>query len=146
MWRWLSHSVCDVAMADPVLTGNCTKLINYIPVGSTKCPGAGGGPARSPQVEMSITGALTMPAMQGMAMAHAREFLPGLRQPVGIGAQIQLQTTQLQALGQAALQANAEPERLPWLASATLSWIKCYASMNLPQSQSLLHSRGPFQF
>jgi len=108
-WRWLSTNVCDVASADPALAAGCTELVNFIRIASTRRPGVGGGAFRDPQVEMNIPGVLTTPALQDSGLAHARVFLTGIREAVGVSAQLQMQTTQLQALGQAVVQANTRP-------------------------------------
>ena len=108
-WQWISTNICDVVMADPVLAVEGIELVNFVRVASTRRSAVGGGAVRDPQVEMNITGALTTAAIQDKAMTHARDFLPGLREPIGVGAQLQLQNTQLQAMGQAILQANTTP-------------------------------------
>jgi hypothetical protein len=46
-------------------------------------------------MNIDIAGVLTIPTVQDSAMAYTREFLTGLHEPVGIGAQLQLQTNQL---------------------------------------------------
>ena len=107
-WRWMHEHVASPILANLAQMAAYEPLVDYITISSTKWPGVGGGPERSPQIEAQLAGVITMPAIQDLAMAVVRSFLPGLREPAGIGAQLNLLNNQQAALQQAVIQGQQE--------------------------------------
>ena len=97
-WRWMHEHVAPPILANPAQMVAYEPLVDYITISSTKGPGVGGGPERSPQTEAQLAGVITMPVIQDLAMAVACSFLPGLQEPASIGAQLNLLNNQQAAL------------------------------------------------
>ena len=90
-WRELWTQTALPILADAGMTADYGSYIDYLRVSSTQRPGAAAAdPPRRPATVYNYVGALAPPAVQELALATARHFLPGLRQPVGIGAQLAL--------------------------------------------------------
>ena len=107
-WRWMHEHVASPILADPAQMVAYKPLVDYITISSTKWPGVSRGPERSPQTEAQLAGVITTPAIQDLAMAVARSFLPGLRELASIGAQLNLLNNQQAALQQAIIQGQQE--------------------------------------
>ena len=107
-WRWMHEHVLVPILADPTQAATYKTLVNYITISSTICPGVGGGPVRSPQMEANLIRVITTPILQDLAVAVACSFLPGLQEPAGIGAQLNLLNNQQVAIQQALLQGQQE--------------------------------------
>ena len=99
-WRWLWQAVAVPMLADAGRTQDYALFLDYLQVASTQRAGLNAGdPARGPATELDYAGVLTTRGLQDRALSIARQFLPGLRQPIGIGAQmaaVQQGQTQLQ--------------------------------------------------
>ena len=104
----MHEHVASPILANPAQMAAYEPLVDYITISSTKWPDVSGRPERSPQTEAQLAGVITMPAIQDLAMAVARSFLPGLREPAGIGAQLNLLNNQQAALQQAIIQGQQE--------------------------------------
>ena len=107
-WQWMHEHVSVPILADPAQAAAYETLVDYITISSTMCPGVGGGPMRSLQMEANLVGVITTPVLQDLAVAVARSFLPGLREPVGIGVQLNLLNNQQTVIQQAFLQGQQE--------------------------------------
>jgi len=103
-WRWLWTAVAVPIMANPVQVVAYATFLDYLRVASTARAGVPAGAAdRAPGTELEHHGVLTTPAIQDLAMGVARHFLPGLRHPEGVGAQLNLMAGQQLTMQQALL-------------------------------------------
>ena len=109
-WEWLWTNVGVPILGDAQQSVDYLPFADYLRVAMTQqAPAAVGGAIWAPAMVLEITAVHTTPALQDQAMAKAREFLPGLRQPVGVGAQLNLIAQQ--QLAQGAALANAQQDR-----------------------------------
>ena len=96
-WRSLWNEVAVPILGDPALTQAYGTFVDFLQVASTLRAGAAAAdPPRSPETEMDYPGVRTTPAIQDKSLVVARNFLPGLREAVGVGVQLQ-QVQQTQA-------------------------------------------------
>ena len=100
-WRWLWANVGEPIRADPQQHADLEPFLNYLLVSSTKrAPTVAGDPPRNPATERAYAAVFTMPILQDKAASVAAHFLPGLRQPTGVGAQLAVLAIQQQQLQQ----------------------------------------------
>jgi hypothetical protein len=108
-WQWLWEQVAVQILADVNQTAAYQPFIDYLRVSSTRrppaAPAAAGALPREPATMLNIVGALVGPTVQEMGLTVARGFLPGLREPAGVGAQLN-QINQQQVGIQTALAAS----------------------------------------
>jgi hypothetical protein len=109
-WEWLWANVGVPILGDAQQSADYLPFTDHLRVAMTqRAPAAAGGAIRAPATVLEFTATHTTPALQDQAMAKAREFLPGLRQPVGVGAQLNLIAQQ--QLAQGMVLANAQQDR-----------------------------------
>ena len=138
-WRWLWTNVGIPIMADAQQAADYLPFTDHLRVAITqRAPVAAGGPNRPPATSLEIVAANTTPDLQDQAMAKAREFLDGLRQPVGVGAQLNLIAQQ--QLVQGATLATNQQDRPPTMARkapAILAQVRllCEVPEGAPESE-----------
>jgi hypothetical protein len=138
-WEWFWTNVGAPIIVDPTQAADLEPFTNYLRVSSTqRPPAAAGGADRAPATQRDLAAVATTPAIQDQAMAKAREFLPGLRQPVGIGAQLNLFTQQNQAQTDTLVNAQQEhPVMMARKAPALLVQVQkmCKVPLNADESE-----------
>lgn len=105
-WRSLWDTIAADILADAAKEQAYGAFLDYLQVASTARAGAAAGdPVRNPETEMDYPGVRTTPALQEKSLVVARNFLPGMREAVGVGIQLaqvqQNQVTIQQALATA---------------------------------------------
>jgi len=115
-WRWIVANVVAPIAADPQQLADYESFLDYVRVASTNRPGVNpGDPDQFPETELAYGALLTTPPVQEQALQVCRRYLPGLRQPVGVEAQLgQLNQQNLQMQQ---TMANAAAPRIATLAS-----------------------------
>ena len=109
-WEWLWTNVAVPILADAQQSVDYLPFVTHLRASFTqRAPAAAGGLDRVPATALEISATATTPNLQDRAMSKAREFLPGLRQPVGVGAQ--LNALAQQQLVQNTALANAQQDR-----------------------------------
>jgi len=119
-WNWAWANLATPLLQDPQLAADYAPFIDYLRVASTMRPAApaapAGAPDREPATGWDVTAAVTTPAVQDQAMSKAREFLSGLCQPIGVGAQLNLIAQQQATQNAALLAAQQQQDRPPTMA------------------------------
>jgi len=112
-WRSLWADVAVAVLADVNQSQAYSAFLDFLQVASTRHPPVQtGDPKRQLETEMAYAGALMTPVIQERALQVARNFLPGLREAVGVGAQLhQVQQNQTN-LQQAIVNAQATREAM----------------------------------
>lgn len=88
-FAWLWTNTAQPIIADPAQHLAYQPWVDFLRVSlSMRPPLAAGGPNRNPATERVIEAVLMTPPLQDRAMEVARMYLPGLRRPIGVGAQL----------------------------------------------------------
>ena len=85
-WRWMWEHAGVAIVGNAQQSVDYEPFVDYLRVASTeRDPVAAGGPNRLPATAANVVPAITTPATQDQAMAHAASYLPGLQRPTGQG-------------------------------------------------------------
>ena len=94
-WLWTNTVV--PFLGDAALVAAFQPWVDFVRASLLMRAGIAGGAPRNPATELAIVAPVMLPPLQNRALAVARLFLPGLREPAGVGAQLALmQNNQLQ--------------------------------------------------
>ena len=109
-WEWIWTNVVVPILADAQQAVDLLPFVEYVQAAMTqRAPAATGGPIRASAPTLDLSAVNTTPSLQDQAMSKAREFLPGLRQPVGMGAQLNLIAQQQLTQGGCTGECTARP-------------------------------------